>query len=106
MAKHQAVDPAMVERTKKYLLGQRDQKGGFKRNSRALDSSGRAPDHITDAYILWALLESGVKDDLTLELDAVEKRVAKDAAAKKDDAYFLALASLCMQHAGRKEAAV
>ena len=36
MAKYQPVDQAMLERTKKYLLGQRDGKGSFKRNNRCL----------------------------------------------------------------------
>jgi hypothetical protein len=86
MAKIHAVDKAMVERTRKYLLGQRDQKGGFKRNARALDTFGRAPDDITNAYIVWALTEAGGDDDLETELTALIT-LAKDSK----DPYFLAL---------------
>jgi len=43
MAKVYAVDENMLRRTQSYLLGQRDGKGGFKRNPRSIDSFGRAP---------------------------------------------------------------
>ena len=43
MARVFPVDKDMIERTRKYLLDQRDGNGGFKRNSRAIDSFGRAP---------------------------------------------------------------
>ncbi|HEX5273288.1 MAG TPA: alpha-2-macroglobulin family protein, partial [Gemmataceae bacterium] len=36
MARVQDVDPVMLERTRQYLLSQRDGKGGFKRNPRAI----------------------------------------------------------------------
>jgi hypothetical protein len=106
MAKYQQVDPAMVERTKRYLLGQRDGKGGFKRNQRALDGFGRAPAHVTDAYIVWALMESGVKDDLTIEVNALLAQIQRDAQQKKDDPYFMSLVSLSLYHAGRKDTAM
>jgi len=89
MAKVYAVDEDMLLRTQKYLLGQRDGKGGFKRNARAIDSFGRAPDHITNAYIVWALTESGAQDDLTPELEALFES-AKDST----DPYFVALVAL------------
>jgi alpha-2-macroglobulin-like protein len=89
MAKVYPVEVAMLDRTRSYLLGQRDGKGGFKRNARALDSFGRAPDNVTNAYIVWALTESGVKEDLTPEMTAL----AKQAQASKD-AYFLSLVAL------------
>jgi hypothetical protein len=89
MAKVYPVDEEMLQRTRKYLLGQRDGKGGFKRNPRAVDSFGRAPDHVTSAYIVWALTESGLEDDLTPELEALFEK-AKDGA----DPYFTALAGI------------
>jgi len=85
MAKVFDVDKAMVERTRKYLLGQRDGNGGFKRNARALDSFGRAPEHITNAYIVWALTNAG-NDDVEKELKVLTAK-AKDSK----DPYFLAL---------------
>jgi hypothetical protein len=100
MAKYQPVDPAMIERTKQYLLGQRNGKGGFKRNQRALDSFGRAPDHVTDAYIVWALSEANLKADIELET-----RTTVATALAKDDPYLLALASLSLLKQGDRDGA-
>ncbi|MBL8798343.1 MAG: hypothetical protein JNM56_30895 [Planctomycetia bacterium] len=88
------VDEAMVARTRKYLLDQRDGEGGFKRNTRALDSFGRAPQEITNAYIVWALTEAdldGNKEDLTKELDALKKLAQDDNQRWSKDPYFLSL---------------
>jgi hypothetical protein len=101
MKKYQPVDEAMLERTKAYLLKQRNGKGGFLRNARALDSFGRAPDHITDAYIVWALSEAKVKEDISLELNAV---VAN--AEKSEDPYMLALAGLSLLNQGKSDKAL
>ncbi|HEY7158979.1 MAG TPA: alpha-2-macroglobulin family protein, partial [Gemmataceae bacterium] len=80
------VNPAMLERTRQYLMNQRDGKGGFKRNPRALDTFGRAPEPITNAYIVWALTESGKDDDITKELTALDEK-----ARTSKDPYFLSL---------------
>ena len=81
------VDAAMLQRTRTWLLGRRDGKGGFSRNSRALDSFGGAPDDITNAYIVWSLLQAGEK--------GLEKEIAavKAGAEKSEDSYFLGLAA-------------
>jgi hypothetical protein len=86
MSRVYKVDPAMLERTRQFLMAQRDGQGGFKRNPAAIDSFGRAPQDITNAYIVWALTESGREDDVTKELDAL----AGQAKTSKDP-YFLAL---------------
>jgi hypothetical protein len=86
MARVHAVDPAMLERTRQYLLNQRDGQGGFKRNSRALDTFGRAPENVTNAYIVWALTESGNDEDITKELSALHEQ-----AKSSKDPYFLSL---------------
>src|SRR5439155_22731121 len=101
MAKYEPVDAAMLERTKQYLLGQRNGLGGFQRNARALDSFGRAPDHVTDAYIVWALCEAEVKEDISRELKSV---VAKATAT--EDPYLLALAGLSLLKRGESDKAV
>ena len=92
------VDDKMVQRTRDYLLSQRDGQGGFKRNPQALDSFGRAPDHITNAYIVWALTEAGDGAKLDKEL-AQLKTQAKDA--KFRDPYFLSLVGLGLINAGQ-----
>jgi hypothetical protein len=95
MAKVFDVDPAMLKRTQEYLMSQRDGKGGFQRNLRALDTFGRAPQHITTAYIVWALTESG-KDDVTVELKALAAQ-----AKTSDDPYFLSLVALSLANRER-----
>jgi hypothetical protein len=94
------VDKAMIERTRKYLLDQRDGQGGFKRNPRALDTFGRAPQHITNAYIVWALTESG-ETDVDRELEALAKQ-----AQESKDPYFLALVGNSLVNRNKTEAGV
>src|SRR4029077_16298027 len=80
------VDMKMVDRTRQYLMSRKDGKGGFQRNAAAIDTFGRAPDNITNAYIVWALTESGKDDDIEKELTALAGQ-AKDSK----DPYFIAL---------------
>lgn len=86
LARVQEVDPVLIQRTREFLMEQRDGKGGFKRNPRALDTFGRAPDNVTNAYIVWAITESGKDDNITRELTALA-----DQARTSKDPYFLAL---------------
>ena len=89
MAKVMPVDETMIANTRKWLLDRRDGQGAFKRNERSLDSFGRAPEPTTNAYILWALLESG-EAPATLEKEIAT--VSKMASEAKDD-YLKALAA-------------
>jgi hypothetical protein len=86
MARVYDVDRAMIERTRTYLMSRKDGKGGFLRNPRALDTFGRAPEAVTNAYIVWALTESGKDDDVNRELNALNEQ-----AKTSKDPYFLAL---------------
>jgi hypothetical protein len=86
MSRVMNVDQNMIKRTQDYIMEQRDGNGGFKRNPRALDSFGRAPDDITNAYIVWSLTESGKSDNVSKELSSL-----KEKAEKSNDPYFLAL---------------
>jgi hypothetical protein len=85
MAKVYPVDNTMMQRTRTWLLDRRDGEGGFKRNPRALDSFGRAPAGVTNAYITWTLVESGQKD-IDREVAAVKK-----TALEGKDSYIMAL---------------
>ncbi len=80
------VDRQMMDRTRDYLHSRRDNKGGFARNPRALDTFGRAPDNITNAYIVWALTETGQESQVDNELATL-----RDQAKTSKDPYFLAL---------------
>jgi hypothetical protein len=101
MVAYHAVDPQMLNRTREYLLGRRDGKGGFLRNPQALDTFGRAPDNVTNAYIVWALTESGREDDVTRELDAL----AVQAKSSKDP-YFVSLVALSLINRDRADEGV
>lgn len=61
MAKVRSIDGQMLSRTRSWLLAQRDGKGGFERKRRALHTWVEDKD-TSDAYITWALLESGEKN--------------------------------------------
>jgi hypothetical protein len=101
MSRYYPVDKEMVERTKQYLLGQRDKKGGFLKNARALDGFGGAPAEVANAYIVWALCEADVKEDIKLELDT-----AAALAEKTQDSYLVALAGLSLLKRGESDRAL
>lgn len=86
MAAVYPVDQEMLKRTESFLLDSRDGQGGFKRNPRSLDRYGRAPEHITNAYILWSLSEGGTSADLSKELELLKRQ-----SQTSQDPYFLAL---------------
>jgi hypothetical protein len=101
LSRETKVDEAMIKRTQQYLMEQKDGKGGFQRNARALDTFGRAPEDITNAYIVWALTESGKEDDVGKELDAL----AGQAKASQDP-YFLALVANSLLNRDRNAEAI
>jgi len=82
-----AVDDKMIERTRTWLIKREDGKGGFERNPKSLDSFGGAPALTTDAYIVWALLQTG-QTGLEREIAAV-----REGAKGSSDSYVLALAA-------------
>jgi alpha-2-macroglobulin-like protein len=86
-AKINVVDPAMVQRTKDWLMARRDGNGSFMRNAKAIDSFGGAPAITTDTYIVWALSQAGEKN-IDPEIAAVKK-----AVQASDDSYVIALAA-------------
>lgn len=82
------VDRAMIKRTVEWLKGRRDGKGGYQKNSKALDSFGRAGDDTTAAYITHALVEAGEGQGLEREIEAT-----RTLARTTRDPYLLALAA-------------
>ena len=96
------VDAKMMERTADWLMSRRDGEGGFERDSKALDSFGRASAEVTDAYIVWSLAEAGFTDGLEKELDR-----QRGVARSSNDPYMLALAAgtLTRLEGANKEAA-
>ncbi|MBL8955385.1 MAG: A-macroglobulin complement component [Myxococcaceae bacterium] len=98
MAKVREVDAKMLTNTRAWLLKQRDGAGGFKRARRALHTWVEDRDS-SNAYITWALLESGERD--------VAKEVAnlKEAAPKSKNSYVWALSANALHLFGEKAAA-
>src|SRR5213594_3412902 len=101
MSHVRSVDKDMLDRTRAWLLSRREGNGGFSRNAKALDSFGGAPVDTTNAYIVWALIESGEKD-LDKEIASV-----KGSAASTQDSYILALGANILaatgDHAGTRQ---
>ncbi|MEM9415027.1 MAG: MG2 domain-containing protein [Planctomycetota bacterium] len=92
------VDQAMIDRTQEWLLGRCGNDGSFELDDKALDSFGRAPQETTDAYIVWSLLEAGMRPE------RIEKSIERvlTLAQEGDDAYIIALganvAQLCSEY--------
>ena len=99
MSQVRSVDTDMVNRTRAWLLARRDGSGTFSLSTRAVDSFGRAPADTTNAYITWALIESGEK--------GLEKEVAsvKRSANATEDSYVLALAANILHATGDRTGA-
>lgn len=95
MAEVYEVNRDMIDRTAQWLLSRRDGQGGFERNAKALDSFGQAPKDITDAYIVWALSESG-QQGIERELEHVT-----EVASRSKDPYLIALAAGSLLNAER-----
>jgi len=95
MAEVRPVDAEMVERTRQWLLGTRDGSGGFTRERRALHTWIEDRD-CSNAYITWALLETGEKPD------SLEKEIewVRDSAQKSENTYVTALAANVLALAG------
>jgi len=93
------VDREMIQRTRAWLLARRDGNGGFNRSAKAIDSFGGAPQDTTNAYITWALVESGEQ--------GLEKEIAfvKASAAASQDSYIVALAANILYETGDKAGA-
>ncbi|MCC7530875.1 MAG: A-macroglobulin complement component [Candidatus Melainabacteria bacterium] len=97
MSKVRQVDQSMIATTRSWLMKQKDGKGGFNRNRRGLHRWIEDKD-CSNAYIVWALLESGqTADDLKQELESL-----KTASNASKDGYVLALAANAFELAGDK----
>src|SRR5258708_17505062 len=92
------VDHSMIDRTAAWLYSRRDGKGGYQRNPRALDTFGAAPSDVTNAYVTWALVESG-RHDLPVEIEA-QRRLGSES----NDPYLVALAANTLLDAAPKDA--
>ncbi|MFP6667213.1 MAG: alpha-2-macroglobulin family protein, partial [Pirellulales bacterium] len=98
MAQVHHVDPKMLERTRDWLLGQRDGKGGFNRARRALHTWITEPE-CSNGYITWALLEAGIAaEQLKNEIVWV-----RNAGERTQNTYATALAANVLALGGDDE---
>jgi uncharacterized protein YfaS (alpha-2-macroglobulin family) len=89
MAKVYPVDPALIERTRRWILAQQKSDGSWSGTASSWDSPpGRADNVALSAYIAWSLLESGAKGN-----PGADRAIAyiKENSARATDAYALAL---------------
>jgi hypothetical protein len=98
MAQVRDVDAKMLANTRAWLMKQRDGNGGFNRKRRALHTWVEDKDS-SDAYITWALLESGERD-LKREVQTI-----KAEASDSKNSYVWALAANALWLGGDKASA-
>lgn len=95
-AVYDGVNAQLVERTQKFLLSRRDGKGGFKQSVGKYGFSGNKA-ALFNAYITWALSETGTK--------GLEKEIATmtEEAVKSEDLYRMSLAALTQLNVGNEK---
>ena len=94
MAEVRHVDPAMLQRTREWLLNQRDGKGGFERKTNTLHTWLADPD-VAFTYNTWALLKASVDADLSTEVAWI-----RNTAETTNNTYVMALAANVFSLAG------
>ena len=94
---YSGVDQKMLNRTIKWLLGQRDGEGGFHKSKKGYDSFASSPPKVANAYIVYALSEVG----LTSEIE-IEYRSSFEEALKFEDTYRMALMALASKNLGNE----
>ena len=99
MSRVQNVDPAMLARTRDWLLAQRDGQGGYLRKTHTLHTWIADPE-CANAYNTWSLLEVGTKTDLAKEVAWV-----REAAEKSQNTYAVALSANVLALAGDQDGA-
>ena len=83
------VDEAMLQRTKKFLLGRRDNKGGFNIASGGYDKFASVPNKIANIYIVYALTQAGMGNEILMEYDSSITR-----SLKSKDVYQMSMMAL------------
>lgn len=99
MSRVQNVDPAMLARTRDWLLAQRDGQGGYLRKTHTLHTWIADPE-CANAYNTWSLLEVGAKADLAKEVAWV-----REAAETSQNTYAVALSANVLALAGDQDGA-
>ena len=83
------VDERMLKRTKEFLLSRRDGQGSFKLATGGYDRFASVPNKIANIYIVYALTQAGIGNEIQLEYHA-----AVNKALESNDGYLLAMMAL------------
>lgn len=83
------VDEQMLKRTKDYLMSRRDGQGSFKLASGGYDRFAAVPNKIANVYIVYALTQAGIGQEIQPEY-----RVAVKKALESNDAYLMSMMAL------------
>jgi len=83
------VDKQMLERTKQFLLSRRDGKGAFSLSTGGYDAFASVPNKIANVYIVYALTQAGIGNEIKLEYETAIKK-----AQESNDGYLLAMMAL------------
>lgn len=89
MAEFIEVDKQMLQRTKDFLLSRRDGKGSFKLATGGYDRFAAVPNKIAHLYIVYALSQAGIGNEIKPEYEAAVKE-----ALESKDAYLMAMMAL------------
>ena len=89
------VSDKMLQRTTNWLLNQRDGKGGFHKSTKGYDSFASSPPLVANAFIVYALSEVGITEEIRPEYEEALKK-----ALGSKDAYQMALMALAAHNFG------
>lgn len=90
MARVYDVSPKLLDQSAKYLLDQRTGTGGYRVTGASAHGYGTAPPEVLDAYITYALVETGHRD-IAKEIDQTAA-----LARRSSDPYRMGLATLTL----------
>ncbi|WP_040279510.1 TonB-dependent receptor plug domain-containing protein [Psychroserpens damuponensis] len=93
---YDGVDQKMIDRTVDWLMSRKDSKGGFLKSKRGYDSFASSPVDVANAYIVYAISESGVAANINLEYETAFKD-----ALKTKDTYKMAMLTLASYNLGK-----
>jgi TonB-dependent SusC/RagA subfamily outer membrane receptor len=97
MEKFIKVDKQMLERTKQFLLGRRDGQGGFRLSTSGYDRFASVPNKIANIYIVFALTQAGIGQEIIPEYEAAVKK-----AIESGDGYMMAMMALAASNMKRQ----
>ena len=98
MAAFIEVDKQMLKRTKDFLLDRRDGNGSFKLSGGGYDRFASVPNKIVHLYIVYALTQAGIGNDIRPEYEAAVKQ-----AMESGDAYLLAMMALAASNLNQEK---